>query len=89
MATIAIPEAVQAYFPKSIEPSNLWVHYNPRADALTIYFTGQPVPSIWTDVDTYAYIGFAEDDESSITGLMIEHFSQWLLATDRPERTAA
>ena len=89
MATIAIPESVRAYFPKTIEPSRLWVHYNPTADSLTIYFTGQPVPSIWTDVDLYAYIGFAPDDEQEVTGVMIEHFSKWLLETDRSDRTAA
>lgn len=89
MATIVIPTSVQAYFPKTIEPSNLWVHYNSAADSLTIYFTGQPVPSIWTDVDDYAYIGVDPDDERAVTGVMIEHFSQWLLATDRSDRTAA
>lgn len=68
MATIAIPEAVQAYFPKTIDPSKLWVHYNPTADSLTIYFTGAPVASIWTDVDLYAYIGFAADNEKAVTG---------------------
>ncbi len=89
MASIVIPAAVQAYFPKTIEPSKLWVHYNPAADSLTIYFTDAPVPSIWTDIDAYAYVGFAPDDESIVTGVMIEHFSQWLLATDQPRKTAA
>ncbi len=79
MAAIAIPESVQAYFPSVIEPSQLWVNYNPQADSLTVYFTGQPVPSIWNDVDDYAYVGFAPDDETKITGIMIEHFSKWLL----------
>ncbi|MCK6627207.1 MAG: DUF2283 domain-containing protein [Anaerolineae bacterium] len=79
MATIMIPEAVQAYFPKTVEPSQLWVNYNPMADSLTIYFTGKPVPSIWTDVDEFAYIGFALNDETTVTGVMIEHFSKWLL----------
>jgi hypothetical protein len=79
MAAIAIPESVQAYFPSVIEPSQLWVNYNPQADSLVVYFTGQPVPSIWNDIDEYAYIGFAADDETIITGVMIEHFSKWLL----------
>ena len=35
--------------------------------------------SIWNDVDDYAYVGFAADDETKITGIMIEHFSKWLL----------
>lgn len=82
MATIAIPESVQVYFPKAVDPSQLWVKYNPNADSLTIYFTSQPVPSIWSDVDPYAYIGFALDDETSVTGVMIEHFSKWLLVSD-------
>jgi hypothetical protein len=86
MATIAIPESVQVYFPKVVEPSQLWVKYNPKADSLTIYFTGQPVPSVWNDVDQYAYIGFAIDDETSVTGVMIEHFSKWLLVSGYEER---
>ena len=62
-----------------LDPSQLWVNYNPKADSLTVYFTGKPVPSIWSDLDEYAYIGFAQDDESLVTGFMIEHFSRWLL----------
>ena len=85
MATITIPEAVQVYFPKTVEPSQLWVKYNPQADTLTIYFTGQPVPSVWSDIDRYAYIGFALDDETTVTGVMIEHFSKWLLVSDYRE----
>ena len=85
MATIAIPAAVQRYFPKAIDPSQLWVNYNPTVDSLTVYFTGQPVPSVWDDVDRFAYIGFALDDETLVTGVMIEHFSQWLLVPDRPD----
>jgi hypothetical protein len=79
MATLAIPESAQMYFPETIDPTQLWVHYNPKADSLTIYFTGKPVPSIWSDIDEYAYLGFALDDETVITGVMIEHFSKWLL----------
>lgn len=79
MAALMIPEQVQKYFPPRIDPNQLWVNYNPKADSLTIYFTGKPVPSVWNDVDEYAYIGFAEGDDSSVTGLMIEHFSKWLL----------
>ena len=85
MATITIPEAVQVYFPKFVEPSQLWVKYNPQVDSLTIYFTGQPVPSVWNDVDQYAYIGFALDDETQVTGVMIEHFSKWLLVSGYQE----
>lgn len=84
MATIAIPAAVQAYFPESIDPSELWVNYNPQADSLTIYFTGQPVHTVWSDIDNYAYIGFASEDDNIITGVMIEHFSQWLLTPTHP-----
>ena len=79
MATIEIPESVQAYFPDTIDPSQLWVNYNPQVDSLTIYFASQPIPSVWSDVDEYAYIGFALEDETTVTGLMIEHFSKWLL----------
>lgn len=86
MATITIPESVQVYFPKAVEPSQLWVKYNPQADSLTIYFTGQPVPTIWSDVDLYAYIGFALDDKATVTGVMIEHFSKWLLVSDYQQR---
>ncbi len=85
MATITIPESVQVYFPKTVEPSQLWVKYNSEADSLTIYFTGQPVPSVWSDIDLYAYIGFALDDETTVTGVMIEHFSKWLLVSDYQE----
>jgi hypothetical protein len=79
LATIEIPESVQAYFPQSIDPSQLWVNYSPEADSLTIYFASQPIPSVWSDVDEYAYIGFALEDGTTVTGLMIEHFSKWLL----------
>jgi hypothetical protein len=81
MIAFIIPEGVQRYFPTQIDPSQLWVNYNSKADSLTIYFTGKPVPSIWTDVDDYAYIGFAEENNASVTGLMIEHFSKWLLVS--------
>ncbi len=86
MAAINIPESLQAYFPQAIEPAQLWVNYNPTADSLTIYFTGQPVPSVWNDVDDYAYVGFALDDETTVTGVMIEHFSKWLLVPGHTAR---
>ena len=86
MAAIAIPESVQAYFPQKLDPSQLWVNYNPKADSLTVYFTGQPVPSVWNDIDDYAYIGFALEDETVITGVMIDHFSKWLLLSGHPAR---
>jgi hypothetical protein len=85
MAAIAIPESVQTYFPQTIDPAQLWVNYNSKADSLTIYFTGKPVPSVWSDIDEYAYIGFALDNETIVTGVMIEHFSKWLLESDRLE----
>jgi hypothetical protein len=86
MATLMIPEGVQRYFPAQIDPSQLWVNYNAQADSLTVYFTGKPVPSIWTDVDAYAYIGFAVENATLVTGLMIEHFSKWLLVSDQVQR---
>ena len=86
MATITIPASVQRYFPKMIDPTQLWVNYNPRADSLTIYFTEKPVPSVWNDVDSYTNIGFALDDETLVTGVMIEHFSKWLLLSDQVVR---
>lgn len=89
MATIAIPEAVQKYFPKTVEPTQLWVNYNPQADSLIIYFTGQPVASVWSDVDEYAYVGFAADNETEVTGVMIEHFSKWLLVPGHTEQELA
>ena len=82
---ITIPDTVQRYFPQKLEPSQLWVNYHAEADSLTIYFTGRPVPSVWEDIDQYTYIGFALDDETAITGMMIEHFSQWLLAQGHAE----
>ena len=87
MAAITIPDAVKRYFPQAIDPTQLWVNYNPKADTLTVYFTARPVPSVWEDIDRYVYIGFASDDESQVTGVMIEHFSQWLLVEDREEGT--
>jgi hypothetical protein len=87
MAAIAIPDAVRVYFPLVIDPSQLWVNYSPRNDSLTIYFASQPTPSVWEDVDRYAYIGFALDDETKVTGLMIEHFSKWLLSGKPNEET--
>lgn len=86
MAALLIPESVQRYFPAHIDPSQLWVNYNAKADSLTIYFTGKPVPSIWTDVDAYAYIGFAEENKTFVTGLMIEHFSKWLLVSNHAQQ---
>ena len=79
MASISIPESVKSYFPKKLDPAQLWVHYNPGADALTVYFTDSPVPSVWEDIDEYVYIGFASEEETRVTGVMIEHFSEWLL----------
>ena len=83
MPTLLIREDVQRYFPAQIDPSQLWVSYNAKADSLTIYFTGKPVPSIWTDVDMYAYIGFAVENKTFVTGVMIEHFSKWLLVSNQ------
>ncbi len=81
MATLTISERVQHYFPPLLlDPSQIWVNYNAKVDSLIVYFTGKPVPSVWSDVDDYAYIGFALEDETVVTGLMIEHFSKWLLA---------
>ena len=85
MTAITIPESVQVYFPREIDPSQLWVHFNAEADSLTVYFTGKPVPSVWDDVDEFAYIGFSLDDENVITGLKIEHFSKWLVMPGRSQ----
>lgn len=86
MAAITIPEPVKVYFPQKIEPAQLWVNYNPNADSLTVYFTDKPVSSVWEDVDDYVYIGFASDDETIVTGVMIEHFSKWLFVPEHNER---
>lgn len=83
MATITIPESVKDYFPQKLNPSQLWVNYDPSADSLTVYFTDSPVPSVWEDTDDYVYIGFAPGNETLVTGVMIEHFSQWLLLSDQ------
>ena len=64
MAKIMIPDYAYDFLPKNVDPSQLSVHYNPRADSLTVYFTGKPVPSVWNDIDPYAYIGFALEDET-------------------------
>jgi hypothetical protein len=82
MAAITIPDSVKRYFPQHIDPTQLWVNYNSNADSLTIYFTDKPVSSVWEDIDKYVYIGFAADDEKIVTGVMIEHFSKWLLVGD-------
>jgi hypothetical protein len=80
MATLTIPTTVQQYFPAQIDPSQLWVQYSPAVDSLVIYFTGQPIPTVWEDVDLHAYIGYDVTDETVVTGVMIEQFSKWLLA---------
>jgi hypothetical protein len=85
MAAIIVPESVRIYFPQNIEPSKLWVNYNPKADSLTVYFTGSPVASVWTDIDEFAYIGFAADDPTTVTGVMIEHFTKWLVVPGRAD----
>jgi len=82
MAAITIPDSVKRYFPQHIDPTQLWVNYNSNADSLTVYFTDKPVSSVWEDIDKYVYIGFAVDDEKIVTGVMIEHFSKWLLVAD-------
>jgi hypothetical protein len=87
MATIAIPKSVQAYFPKTVKPSELWVKYNSKVDSLIIYFTGEPVPTVWDDVDEYVYIGFSSNNETAVTGVMIENFSEWLLMSNPSEGT--
>jgi hypothetical protein len=79
MAAIVIPESLKQYIPKHVDPAQIWVRYNQDADSLIIYFTGNPVPTVWNDVDEYAYLGFSLDDETELTGVMIEHFSKWLL----------
>ena len=53
MAKIVIPDYAVDFLPKNVDPSQLWVHHNPKADSLTVYFTGKPVPSVWNDVDQY------------------------------------
>lgn len=79
MAAIEIPESLKKYIPKTVDPTQVWVRYNQDADSLIVYFTGSPVPTVWNDVDEYAYLGFSSDDETKLTGVMIEHFSKWLL----------
>jgi hypothetical protein len=37
MAAITIPANLQTYFPREIDPSQLWVNYNAEAGSLTIY----------------------------------------------------
>ncbi len=83
MAAITIPEPVQQYFPHTLDPAQLWVNYNAHADSLTVYFTSTPAPSVWENIDDCVYIGFASDNETRVTGVMIEHFSQWLLLSRR------
>lgn len=57
MAAITIPDSVKRYFPKALDPTQLWVNYNPKADTLTVYFTDHLVPSVWEDIDRYgAYL---------------------------------
>ncbi len=80
MAVIAIPAAVRQYLPETVNPEELWVHFDAKSDSLIVYFYGQPVDSVWTDIDTYAYVGFDAADETTATGIMIEHFSKWLLS---------
>ena len=83
MATLVIPQSARSYFPETVSPFQLWMNYNAKADSLTVYFTGEPVPSVWQDVDEYAYIGFALDDETTVTGLKIEHFNKWQQVTEQ------
>lgn len=80
--------SVKGYFPQKIIPTQLWVNYNPDADSLTIYFTDEPVPSVWEDIDDYVCIGFASDDESIATGVIIEHFIKWLFVSEHRKQKA-
>lgn len=77
MAAFVIPESLQTYIPQTIAPERLWVHHDPRSDSVVIYFTGEPVPTVWDPIDDYLSLGFSED-ETVATGVMIEHFSGWL-----------
>ncbi len=86
MAAIMIPESVKAHFPATIDPSQLWVRYNPLADSLTVYFNGAPTPSVWDDVDDHAFIGFSINDDTLVTGVKIEHFTTWLLVPGQSSR---
>jgi hypothetical protein len=76
------------YFPREIDPTQLWVNYRADADSLTVYFTGKPVPSVWDDVDEYAYIGVSLENENVVTGVKIEHFSKWLIAPTHSQQEA-
>ena len=51
MAAITMPDSVKRYFPQNIDPTHLWVNYNPQADTLTVYFTDAPVPSVWEYIE--------------------------------------
>lgn len=82
MAVIAIPAAVRQYLPETVKPENLWVHFDAKSDSLLVYFDGHPVDSVWTDVDSFAYIGLDAESETIATGIMIEHFSKWLLSSE-------
>lgn len=86
MAAITIPDALKAYFPIHLKPEQLWVHYNPHADSLTVYFDGSPTPSVWDDVDDYAFVGFSISDDRVVTGVKIERFTKWLLVPGQPDR---
>jgi hypothetical protein len=65
---------------KTVRWTQLWVNYRADVDSLTVYFTGKPVPSVWDDIDDYAYIGVSLENENVVTGVKIEHFSKWLIA---------
>lgn len=89
MAALTIPASAKTYFPKTIDPTQLWVNYHSATDSLVVYFAGEPVPTIWEDVDKFAYIGFALNDETTVTGLMIENFTKWLLVSTMAEAEMA
>jgi hypothetical protein len=86
MAAITIPDTLRTYFPQHLKPEQLWVHYNPQADSLTVYFNGAPTPSVWDDVDDHAFIGFSISDDTVVTGVKIEQFTTWLVISGQSSR---
>jgi hypothetical protein len=84
MATINIPPSVQQYFPEHIDPTQLWVNYNAEIDSLLIYLRVnlcRQYGKMWINTPMLAFLWMMK----SVTGVMIEHFSHWLLVPGRAD----
>ncbi len=62
-----------------VNASRIKTIFEPNADTLVVYFTDDHTPTYWSELDDYLLLGRHADTEQ-VTGVMVEYFSEWLLA---------